>query len=176
MYAIDMDVGTVQSPAVNVTMPGQRQGRRFRSRIKPLAPMQVPIGANGWILLRGTPPAFCPGINVYPYFADSRVRNAERSMFIPPKVSRGGENFGGINMDKHGSVCHRHGCRNSAKPGCKRHNAGAKAGTPVPAAESKPLAPCRCPSALTAAAGTPGPTTTAPVHPFPSVFCRFKGS
>ena len=28
-YAIDMDVGTVQSPAVNVTMPGQRQGRRF---------------------------------------------------------------------------------------------------------------------------------------------------
>ena len=26
---LDMDVGTVQSPAVNVTMPGQRQGRRF---------------------------------------------------------------------------------------------------------------------------------------------------
>ena len=23
---LDMDVGTVQSPAVNVTMPGQRQG------------------------------------------------------------------------------------------------------------------------------------------------------
>ena len=25
-YAIDMDVGTVQSPAVNVTMPGQKAG------------------------------------------------------------------------------------------------------------------------------------------------------
>ena len=73
-----------------------------RSRIKPLAPMQVPIGANGWFCC-----ASPPGINVlrptvfrHPsIFADSRVRNAERSMFIPQEVSRGGENFGGISMD-----------------------------------------------------------------------------
>ena len=47
-YAIDMDVGTVQSPAVNVTMPGQKAGTPVpAAESKPLAPMQVPIGANG---------------------------------------------------------------------------------------------------------------------------------
>ena len=72
-----------------------------RSRIQAVSAVQVPIGANGWILLRE--PASDPGMqrctaagessmfggNHPPYFADSRVRNAERSMFIPPKVSRG---------------------------------------------------------------------------------------
>ena len=48
-----MDVGTVQSPAVNVTMPGAKAGDAgFRSRIKPLAPMGTCIGANK-PLLRG---------------------------------------------------------------------------------------------------------------------------
>ena len=43
-----MDVGTVQSPAVNVTMPGQKAGTPVpAAESKPLAPMQVPIGANG---------------------------------------------------------------------------------------------------------------------------------
>ena len=97
-----MDVGTVQSPAVNVTMPGQKAGTPVpAAESKPLAPMQVPIGANGLDSAAGTGvPAFAPALSVYsratlfrhpipPYFADSRVRNAERSMFIPPKVSRG---------------------------------------------------------------------------------------
>ena len=48
-----MDVGTVQSPAVNVTMPGQRQGRRFPQQNQAVsADGHLPIGANGWILLR----------------------------------------------------------------------------------------------------------------------------
>ena len=48
-YAIDMDVGTVQSPAVTRRDKG---GRDAAAESKPLAPMQVPIGANGLILLR----------------------------------------------------------------------------------------------------------------------------
>ena len=37
-----MDVGTVQSPAVNVTMPGQKAGTPVpAAESKPLAPMQV---------------------------------------------------------------------------------------------------------------------------------------
>ena len=94
-----MDVGTVQSPAVNVTMPGQKAGTPVpAAESKPLAPMQVPIGANGLDSAAGTgvQPRHCDVYSLFrfpmsipPYFADSRVRNAERSMFIPPKVSRG---------------------------------------------------------------------------------------
>ena len=37
-----MDVGTVQSPAVNITMPGQKAGTPVpAAESKPLAPMQV---------------------------------------------------------------------------------------------------------------------------------------
>ena len=50
-----MDVGTVQSPAVNVTMPGQKAGTPVpAAESKPLAPMQVPIGANGLDSAAGT--------------------------------------------------------------------------------------------------------------------------
>ena len=65
-YAIDMDVGTVQSPAVNVTMPGQKAGTPVpAAESKPLAPMQVPIGANGLDSAAGTGVHLCPGIDVY---------------------------------------------------------------------------------------------------------------
>ena len=48
-----MDVGTVQSPAVNVTLPGQKAGTPVpAAESKPLAPMGTCIGANGLILLR----------------------------------------------------------------------------------------------------------------------------
>ena len=44
---LDMDVGTVQSPAVNVTMPGQKAGTPVpAAESKPLAPMGTCIGAN----------------------------------------------------------------------------------------------------------------------------------
>ena len=89
---LDMDVGTVQSPAVNVTMPGQKAGTPVpAAESKPLAPMGTCIGANG--------PRFCCGRPRHSHRADvrhpypshpsvySRVRNAERSMFIPPKFS-----------------------------------------------------------------------------------------
>ena len=145
-----MDVGTVQSPAVNVTMPGQRQGRRFRSRIQAVS---ADAGAPASrCVLRGV-----AAVSLFRHpclpriFADSRVRNAERSMFIPPKVSRGGENFGGICMDLsaaqslQNAVCHRHGCRKSAKPGCKRHNAGAKGRDAGFRSRIKPLAPMQVP-------------------------------
>ena len=74
--------------------------------------------------------------------------------------------------------------RNSAKPGCKRHNAGAKAGTPVPAAESKPLAPMgTCIGANggfccwePAPAFCPAGRALLFRHVYPSVFCIFKGS
>ena len=79
-----MDVGTVQSPAVNVTMPGQKAGTPVpAAESKPLAPMGTCIGANGWILLRSASP---PALGVYsralflfghPSMAYSRVRNAE---------------------------------------------------------------------------------------------------
>ena len=84
-----MDVGTVQSPAVNVTMPGQRRGRRFRSRIKPLAPMGTCIGANGW--LRGS--STSRGVLALQLKLDiisvaySGFVMLRRSMFIPPKFS-----------------------------------------------------------------------------------------
>ena len=85
--------GWMRIKVVNVT-------RRAGDAIQPLAPMQVPIGANGLDSAAGTGvPAFCPGIVTFTAglctvptsmsMAYSRVRNAERSMFIPPKVSRG---------------------------------------------------------------------------------------
>ena len=60
---LDMDVGTVQSPAVNVTMPGQKAGTPVpAAESKPLAPMGTCIGANGSCVR-----AFAPA-HRHPYF------------------------------------------------------------------------------------------------------------
>ena len=115
-YAIDMDVGTVQSPAVNVTMPGQKAGTPVpAAESKPLAPMQVPIGANGLDSAAGTGvPAFCPGIVTFtaglctvPTSMSSPSRILQIQGFVMlrdpclflRKSHVVSENFGGINMD-----------------------------------------------------------------------------
>ena len=122
-YAIDMDVGTAESlgkrahAGANGWTPRNRRPSQ-QNVYSPLAPMQVPIGANGLDSAAGTGvPAFCPGIVTFTaglctvptsMSSPSRILQIqglhrdpclERSMFIPPKVSRVSENFGGINMD-----------------------------------------------------------------------------
>ena len=144
-YAIDMDVGTVQSPAVNVTMPGQKAGTPVpAAESKPLAPMGTCIGANGLDSAAGTGvPAFCPGIVTFTaglctvptsmsmaYLQKGLVMLRDPCLFLRNSHSPR-ETFGGINMDlsalrtlesaKYGGI--RHGCR-SVKPGCKRQCRG----------------------------------------------------
>ena len=134
-----MDVGTVQSPAVNVTMPGQKAGTPVpAAESKPLAPMQVPIGANGpdSAAEPGGRPVGCfiPATIHASMAIQGFVMLRDPCLFLRNSHSPR-ETFGGINMDLstvqspvnlQNTGRTRHGCRNSAKPGCKRHNAGAK--------------------------------------------------
>ena len=129
---LDMDVGTVQSPAVNVTMPAKG------TPVPALqAPMGTCIGANGLILLRK--PASLPFAPIVTFTAGAEPVpghpchgiSHERGMFIPPKFSPPRETFGGINMD-----LSAHETLESAKYGgrdvgnTKRHGR-AKGRTPV---------------------------------------------
>ena len=54
-----MDVGTVQSPAVNVTMPGQRQGRRFPQQNQAVSADGCPSALTAGLLRPGVPPRHC---------------------------------------------------------------------------------------------------------------------
>ena len=180
----------------NVTRQRGKRMTSFRSRIQPLAPMGTCIGANGLDSAAGTGvPAFCPGIVTFTAglctvptsmsMAYSRVRNAERSMFIPPKFSPPRETFGGINMDlsalrtlesaKYGGTRQM---SEQAKPGCKRQQCRG-GGTPVPAAESKPLAPmgtCIGANGLDSAAGTGVPAFCPGIVTFTAGLCTVPTS
>ena len=70
-----MDVGTVQSPAVNVTMPGQKAGTPVpAAESKPLAPMGTCIGARLRCCGLSVPitlPEFHPDIHLFCIFKGS---------------------------------------------------------------------------------------------------------
>ena len=102
-----MDVGTVQSPAVNVTMPGKRQGRRFPQQNQAVSADGVPIGANGGCCGTGVP-AFARHCDVYCSDIPSEslrilqiqgfVMLRDPCLFLRKSHSPR-ETFGGINMD-----------------------------------------------------------------------------
>ena len=58
-YAIETWMPEQCKARQNVTMPGQDSGTPQQQH-PPLAPMQVPIGANGLILLRNRRPCLLP--------------------------------------------------------------------------------------------------------------------
>ena len=95
-----MDVGTVQSPAVNVTMPGQKAGTPVpAAESKPLAPMGTCIGANG--CGNGVPPAKffrLPSYFSFCIFIKGFVMLRDPCLFLRNSHSPR-ETFGGISMD-----------------------------------------------------------------------------
>ena len=101
-----MDVGTVQSPAVNVTMPGQKAGTPVpAAESKPLAPMGTCIGANGLDSAARTAalPRHCDVCHSVP--TSLRILQIQGFVMLrdPCLFLRNShsprETFGGINMD-----------------------------------------------------------------------------
>ena len=113
-----------------------------------------PSALTAWILLRNRRPCLCPGIVTFtaglctvptsmsspPVFCRFKGSNA-RSMFIPPKVSRVSENFGGINMDLSALRTLEYAKIREGQNGSKQRPVPGRGQGPEFAAESKPLAP-----------------------------------
>ena len=99
IQAIDMDVGTVQSPAVNVTMPGQRQGRRFPQQNQAVSADGCPSA------LTADSAGHCPPLTRFLSCLSLRILHIQGFVMLRDpclflrKSHVTSENFGGINMD-----------------------------------------------------------------------------